>query len=118
MLAELARRLPDLRHIPGSWIQFEDAGGPGWAQPDLIVVGAARALVVEAKLTHCLDARLQLQNLYLPLVRHLFPDHDYGILEVCRFPKPDETTIWVEDPEIALLFADQHPRYMTWHWLP
>lgn len=65
------------------WIEFEDAAGHGWAQPDAIVLGPSPALV-EVKRTHCLDAAIQLERTYLPLVRLVFGLEAWVMAEVAQ----------------------------------
>lgn len=53
------------------------------AQPDFIVEEADRVLCFESKLTQCEAGRLQISQLYRPLLRHIFGLPVVGVL-VCR----------------------------------
>jgi len=62
----------------GPWISFEDANGPGRAQPDAVfsarLARGYAVVVAEIKLTETADAWSQLHGLYVPLCEWLFPD--------------------------------------------
>lgn len=58
----VARALPGALH--GQWFYFEDANGPGYCQPDLLVQG----WILEVKLSDTQEALGQLTDLYLPVV--------------------------------------------------
>lgn len=56
----------------GIWIQYADANGIGYAQPDAFVVLKAEILLFEAKLTQSDQAQDQCEKLYKPLLEDLF----------------------------------------------
>lgn len=57
----------------GPWIEFEDANGHGFAQPDwLLAVPGVCLVVLECKVTYTPFGVEQLRNLYLPLCESLF----------------------------------------------
>lgn len=63
----LARRLPLADH--GKWFQFEDAAGPGFCQPDLLVtLPGGRVAILEVKYSWVPEAHLQVSGLYVPVV--------------------------------------------------
>ncbi len=57
------------------WIEFADAAGHGWAQPDwFVVVAPERRLIIgECKLTQTPVAWLQMAELYAPLLKVALP---------------------------------------------
>lgn len=63
-----AKQFPTALH--GQWFEYMDREGRGFCQPDLIASFLPTCLVVfEVKYTLCDEAFLQLNNLYLPVVR-------------------------------------------------
>jgi hypothetical protein len=67
----------------GHWIEFQDAGGVGFAQPDFYLVGPHSTLLFESKLTETEWGHQQIALLYRPLLRHIFRRPVVGIL-VCK----------------------------------
>lgn len=70
------RKLLDVKRkgeifYPERWIMFEDANGPGYAQPDLFIHTGENILVVECKLTR-VGAWEQIALLYWPLLWRIF----------------------------------------------
>jgi hypothetical protein len=61
--------------VPEPWIKFEAKGDVRWAQPDWLGFDlfAGKIFVVEVKLTRTPEAWWQLNRLYLPLLKELFP---------------------------------------------
>jgi hypothetical protein len=111
----LKRASFDTELLSGQWFEYEDVNGPGWAQTDHILVYPAAIIVFECKLTQHRNARLQLEDLYLPLVRCVWPDYFYQLVEVFQhstevlldisrevhalggileYPREDDTHIW------------------------
>lgn len=64
----------ELRYFPAPWIQYGAGGRGGWAQPDglLLLEDPARVVICEIKLSHTAQSYYQVENLYRPLVEHLF----------------------------------------------
>ena len=54
----------------GFWFEFEDRNGYGVCQPDFLLPIPAKGAwaIIECKRTDCRDARVQLLELYLPVV--------------------------------------------------
>jgi hypothetical protein len=71
----------------GPWVIFN---GDRWCQPDglLIDVEKSRIIVTEFKLKHCSEAWYQLFELYIPVVRNLFPGWEVVGVEICRWFDP------------------------------
>jgi hypothetical protein len=75
----------------GPWVVFaDDSARERWCQPDGILLDpvASRLTVIEFKLRHCSEAWFQLFELYLPVVRSLYPGWRVAGLEVCRWFDP------------------------------
>lgn len=68
----------------GTWIRFEDCGGPGWAQPDFFFLGESRIVLLEAKLTETPAGWEQLWGLYAPLLMEIFPSREIICVQVCQ----------------------------------
>lgn len=105
---ELRRRFPNVRE---DWINFCDANGPGWAQPDFFVVRENSVLCFEAKLTQQ-DAWGQLQ-LYRSLLFHIFRRPILCIL-VCKYVKAVPLGGFILAPEDL---PEGQELNCTWHWL-
>jgi hypothetical protein len=94
---EHLRDLYGQAYIESPWIIFADASRAGrWCQPDgvLIDVRRGRVVVVEAKYQHTARAWFQLFQLYLPVVRQLFPSPSWECvgIEVCKWFDPATPT--------------------------
>jgi hypothetical protein len=79
----------------GPWVIFaDDSGRERWCQPDGFIADpiATRIIVTEIKLRHCSEAYYQLFDLYLPVVRSLYPGWRVAGLEVCRWFDPATAT--------------------------
>lgn len=94
------------------WIEFTDAGGSGFACPDIFIVLENKILLFEVKLTQTPNAVAQMRQLYEPLLACIF---NYPIIrceiyrnaissvetpyvkslqDVVEFGTPDETLSW------------------------
>jgi hypothetical protein len=74
--------------IHGPWLSYCTTNGRiSTCQPDFLVFqpDRGRIVIVEAKLRHCAEAYFQLRNLYLPIIRHLFPAWLVGLQEVVQW---------------------------------
>lgn len=108
---ELARRGIDFGK--GLWIEFEDANGKGFAQPDFVVYGSGKKWrILEAKLSQTNVAFEQLFSLYLPLLAHLHPDIEFTPLQVCR----NLRGIRAGDPRLVD-DLEKAQSGCIWHWL-
>lgn len=68
----LAAAIPRAEH--GQWVEFEDINGPGHCQMDLVIEGAKRVVIIECKLTDVEGGRAQLEQLYFPVAKMIWPD--------------------------------------------
>jgi hypothetical protein len=71
----------------GPWVVFN---GDRWCQPDglIFLPDRARIVVTEIKLRHCSEAWFQLFELYIPVVRVLFPEWEVIGCEVVKWYDP------------------------------
>lgn len=69
----------------GPWIEFKDKNGLGIAQPDIVLVGKKRVIVLECKLTFTDSAWAQMNKLYIPLLRKMYPSvKNFAGVQVCK----------------------------------
>lgn len=106
----------------GLWFKFEDRNGPGWASPDLVLGVGAQSDVLptcfvafEVKLTFTEEAFGQLNDLYLPILRHCGRVPVFGVV-VCRnltafAPKGRVAT------DLATAIAECSREIPILHWL-
>ena len=97
----------------GSWIEFLDANGHGFAQPDYFLVTDGVTLVFECKLSQRDAALVQVGRLYRPLLRELFKQPVVGI-QVCKILRK-ESNWFVDDPSKLMAYRKEH--IFTWHWI-
>lgn len=101
------------------WIEFEDANGEGLASPDAILIRPGHFVVFEVKLSWTPAAAEELQLLYAPLCREVWPDHTTRLIEV--FHNPGDGS-WGEGPriegleDIPFITQPEH-EVVSWHWL-
>lgn len=75
--------LPPDSLLAHPWIEFEDANGPGRAQPDFLIwKNETTLIVIEAKLTQCETAWIQLWGKYVPLLAYIYK----GIADLTLIP--------------------------------
>lgn len=105
----LRREFRNERVLAGQWLEYLDGGASHYAQPDFIVLGE-RSYLIEAKLSRCLDAEVQLSKQYGPLVKLLFPERAFNLVAICHN--------WI-GPEVGLIesFQEARPDRVSWfHW--
>lgn len=63
------------QHFRGPWLRFYDNGRVRWCQPDALIVDVAggKITVLEVKYQHTALAWWQLNHLYVPVLRTMFP---------------------------------------------
>lgn len=72
----------------GPYIHFLDRGIARTCQPDGVLCFDHSIFVFEIKYQHVPEAWWQLEKLYAPLLRLLFPSHPIALIEVCRSYDP------------------------------
>lgn len=103
--------------LPGVWWHYCDKNGTGWCQTDLLLRGASRDLVLEAKLTYTAEAWRQLELLYLPVLGCALARPIFGIQVCKRFLSGVGSEVMVvTDLGEAIHFAAQGHRTVL-HWL-
>jgi hypothetical protein len=69
---KVAKRLLRAEHNP--WFRFQDRNGLGYCSPDFLWKTDRFRIVMECKLQDALEAWEQLEGLYLPVLREVFPE--------------------------------------------
>jgi len=109
----LKREIP-YEIIAEQWIEYEDANGSGFAQPDFYFITDYCLIVLEAKLTQKIQGRLQIDELYRPLLRRIYRLPVVGI-QVCKNLTRDPGKWQIESPTTVL--GDIRELTWTWHYL-
>lgn len=115
---ELERRVgrglwEDFELLSGQWLHFRDSNGNGFAQPDFILLSSDLAVILDAKLSHTILARPQLEHLYRPLVQ-FFWKRPVTCVEVCHNAAAVPGGSWIRDLD-SVFDVDQS--FLVWHWL-
>lgn len=95
----------------GQWLQFVDANGGGFAQPDLFIRDPFGLWIVEFKLTWRPDAFSQLTELYSPLLGEIFLSIPQTLVVVCK-----NLTQGAPAPLRVLADADSRGPHL-WQWM-
>lgn len=112
----LAAAIPRAEH--GQWVEFRDLNGPGHCQMDLLLEGAKRIVVIECKLTNVEEGRKQLEELYFPVVRMIWPDKKpLGIVAARHLSKESDLTRVETTLKGAIWRAETDGVIPTLHWL-
>jgi hypothetical protein len=102
--------------IAGQWFEFFDANGPGHCQTDLLIVGKRRVVVIEAKLSDVEGGRRQIESLYIPVVRAVWPElKPLGIVAVRHLGRELDESRVVNTLEEAVRAAEEF--VPTLHWI-
>lgn len=69
---------------------YVDSGGVRYCQVDGLLFQHERKIltIIEAKIKHCIEAYVQLERLYLPVVRKRFPGWNVATCEVVKWFDP------------------------------
>lgn len=79
----LAAMLPAARH--GQWFEFEDLGGRGYCQVDLLLDRPEGGLLIlEAKYTWTFEGHQQIEGLYVPVVERAWGMRAKGVVVAKR----------------------------------
>lgn len=98
----------------GQWIEYADASGRHYAQPDVYVVLDEITICIECKLTQSEAALFQIADLYRPLLTKIYGRPVVGVV-ACRN--------LVYDPgrwrigAITEVLSHRQPDTFVWHWL-
>lgn len=115
----VAKAIPN--SVLGQWFHYIDANGAGWCQPDVLVLGRKRVLVLECKLTLTSEAFRQLQLLYFPVLRQAYPEREIIGGVVCKnlTPEVDFSLLFESIPELIAKYPtlDSPSAIPVVHWL-
>lgn len=112
----LASAIP--RAIHGQWFRYLDLNGPGHCQPDLLIVGQKRVIVLECKLSNVAEGRAQLEGLYLPVVSKVWPEKKaLGIVAARHLTRAGDEKLIVPTLKEAILLADAGSALPVLHWM-
>lgn len=78
----LSKKFPD--YIPGPYIHFTDDSMCRTVQPDGILVFDDVVFIFEIKFQHVPEAWWQLEKLYKPLLKLIYPTREVSCVEICR----------------------------------
>jgi len=91
-------------YVPSLWLQFGSDGSPmRYCQPDALLIDIERGIitVIEVKYQHTSDAWYQVNQLYLPVLRRMFPS-DLWEFKRCEVVKwYDPATRFPEEVSLA-----------------
>lgn len=123
LLPELISQTPFSAHgiHQAVWLEFTDATGKGFAQPDFFllppadsVLGPDFGIILETKLSINTRGWFQLEKLYLPLLRKLYKI-DFKLVLVCKNMRPGFSEYPMLDA-VEPLVRDL-PEKSVWQWL-
>ena len=103
--------------LDGPWFEFQDNGGRGFCQPDFVLEFDRLAVILECKYSWTLEAYVQIEALYKPVVTQALGKPAFG-LQVCKRlqGRAGELTKIVSSLGNGLILANQGQR-VTLHWL-
>lgn len=112
----LSAAIPRAEH--GQWFEFKDLNGPGHCQMDLLIEGSKRIVVIECKLSNVEQGRAQLEELYFPIVRMVWPDKKpLGIVAARHLSRESDLGRVETTLKGAILRAEQTGIIPTLHWM-
>lgn len=94
----------EFNYIPHQWFQYQFVGqGYKFCQTDglLFSYKERKVLVIEIKYKHTIDAYWQLENKYVPVMKHLFKDWEITTCEIVKWFDPSTPF-----PVLAILKKD------------
>ena len=100
----------------GRWFEFEDANGHGWCQPDFVKIERGRVIVLELKHTWTEDGQIELNKLYLPVLRTLYGLPTFGIVVAKRLVAHMSQVNVTGDLNHAIRLVEGHGP-VVWHAL-
>lgn len=112
----LAAAIPRAEH--GQWIEFRDLNGPGHCQFDLMIEGAKRIVLIECKLTDVEQGRKQLESLYFPVAKMIWPDKKpLGIVAARHLSKESDLSRVRTTLKDAIKAAEFENIIPVLHWM-
>lgn len=110
----LKNRWPEAEQHYHQWIEFNDANGRGYAEPEVFIVLKECVFLVECKRTGGVAGQLQLTHLYAPLLEFIYK-RPVRCLLVCKWSNPGTPGPFYNSPEA---FLTSGAAFGTWQWLP
>jgi len=107
----LAGVLP-LNSIRGRWYEFEDKNGHGYCQTDFDLLDC----VLECKHTWTEDGHVELEKLYLPVVRLAWGRQAFGIVVVKKLV-PGMRKVEICGDLDSAIAAAKHGHRTVFHWI-
>src|SRR3990172_8477587 len=98
-------------------LYFEDSNGSGFARPDFILIPPGRErhrILIDAKRTATWRAEDQLAGLYLPILKNLWADSEFTLVQVAKFSGGLSTVI-LSLPDVLALPPSDTVHF--WHWM-
>lgn len=102
--------------IRGQWFKYTDANGVGYCCPDILLPVEGHTLILECKLTEVEQARMQLAELYSPVIRMAFDRPTASIVVARHLTKETNTALVVDSLKAAIGIA-LRGFVPTLHWL-
>ena len=85
---------------------------------DLLIVGNKRVVILECKLTDVQTGRAQLEDLYFPIARQVWPDKKpLGIVAARHLSKENQLELVETSLKGAILRAETQGVIPTLHWI-
>ena len=114
VIRTLKRRFPtaDLKYH--EWLQFADKNGGGYAEPEAYIVLKEFVFLLECKRTGGLAGKLQVTELYAPLLERVY-ERPVRSLLICKYVTESTPGPFVQSVEEFLMGSMP---FATWHWLP
>lgn len=100
--------------LAGQWFQYQDINGKGHCQTDVMLVFAEEVIIFECKLTETDWGRLQLTQLYFPVVARALNRKVRGVVVTRHLTK--ETNIASITDDIGIAIASAGFNIPTLHW--
>lgn len=111
---EIAKRLPNA--VRGLWFEFEDRFGRGFCEVDFAIQAQNVVIILESKYTWTLAAHVELETLYIPVVKLALkrPVYSAVICKVLTSETARYARIVSDNP--ATIPASENQR-VVWHFL-
>lgn len=97
------------------WLEFEDANGVGFAQPDAMVWDPLIVFEVKTRFSYR-KAYAELKTLYGPLVKHLAKGREPKLVQVCKYLSPSARHTTVVQTLKEVIESDK--KLLTLQWRP
>ena len=101
----------------GQWYEFEDAGGRGYCQPDIVIPQDQFVVIVECKLSAQESAWLQARGLYKPVLEHVYRKPVHCIVATKFLRRERAGDIVEESLRDAVTSAMVLNIQPLWHWI-